>query len=196
MSCTALDLKAYLLGESPEADRRAAEAHLAACASCREELERLRLTEAALRSLPLEEIPRRIAFVSDRVFEPSWWRRLWRPAPGWALASAALVAAAILAHGWIQRETILVQSAPPDPAVVAAAVEREVDRRLGEAVARAVAAHSAVEADKTARLLRAVREEFEIRRREDRAQIEQAFEVLNKRLNVVHLASAYQGDRP
>lgn len=196
MSCTALDLKAYLLGESGEADRRAVESHAAACASCREELERLRLTVAALRSLPAEEVPRRIAFVSDKVFEPSWWQRLWRPAPGWALASAALVAAAILAHGWLRPPAVVVQGPAADPAAIAAAVEREVNRRLDEAVSKAVAAHSSAEAEKTARLLRQVREEFEIRRREDRAQIEQAFEVLNKRLNVVHLASAHPGDRP
>jgi hypothetical protein len=196
MSCSELDLKAYVLGEAPETDRRAVESHAAACASCREELERLRLTTAALRSLPAEEVPQRIAFVSDKVFEPSWWRRLWRPSPGWALASAALVAAAILGHGWLQRETIAVQSPSVDPAVIAAAVEREVDRRLNDAVRQAVAAHAAAEAEKTARLVRAVREEFELRRREDRAQIEQAFEVLNKRLNVVHLASAYRGELP
>lgn len=196
MSCSELDLKAYVLGESPEADRRTVEAHAAACPSCREELERLRLTEAALRALPAEEIPRRIAFVSDRVFEPSWWQRLWRPAPGWALASAALVAAAILAHGWMRPPAVVVQAPAVDPAAIAAAVEREVSRRLEETVAQAVAAHSAAESEKTAKLVRAIREEFEIRRREDRAQIEQAFEVLNKRLNVVHLASAYRGDRP
>lgn len=195
MSCSELDLKAYVLGESPEADRRAVEAHAAACTSCREELERLRLTEAALRALPAEEMPRRIAFVSDRVFEPSWWQRLWRPAPGWALASAALVAAAILAHGWM-RPAVVVRGPVADQAAITAAVECEVSRRLEAAVAQAVAAHSAAEEEKTAKLVRAIREEFEIRRREDRAQIEQAFEILNKRLNVVHLASAYRGERP
>ena len=42
--------------------------------SCREELARLRLTLDALSTLREEEMPRRIAFVSDKVFEPRWWQ--------------------------------------------------------------------------------------------------------------------------
>ena len=45
--------------------------HLAACEHCAQELDRLQFTTAALRVLPDREIPQRIAFVSDKVFEPS-----------------------------------------------------------------------------------------------------------------------------
>jgi hypothetical protein len=42
-----------------------------------------------------EEMPRRIAFVSDKVFEPRWWQRAFSP----TFAAGVLVAAAILVHG-------------------------------------------------------------------------------------------------
>jgi len=75
MSCPPIDLKDYLLNELADPERRKLEVHIKTCPACREELDRLRLTEAALFSLREEEIPQRIAFVSDPVFEPSRWRR-------------------------------------------------------------------------------------------------------------------------
>ena len=89
------DWKAYLLGElNPEVSRQA-EAHLAACSNCHEEVATLRLTLDTLSTLREEEVPRRIAFVSDKVFEPRWWQRVFSP----TFAAGALVAAAILIHG-------------------------------------------------------------------------------------------------
>src|SRR6266576_5880288 len=89
------DWKAYLLGElNPEVSRQA-EAHLAACSICHEEVATLRLTLDTLSTLREEEVPRRIAFVSDKVFEPRWWQRVFSP----TFAAGALVAAAILIHG-------------------------------------------------------------------------------------------------
>jgi anti-sigma factor RsiW len=193
MSCGQIDLKGYLLGEIAREERQAVEAHAAACVACREELERLRLTTGLLRSLTDEEIPRRIAFVSDKVLAPGWWARLWQSGPRLGFASAALLAAAILVHAWLRPAVV----APPpavDRAAVEAIVEREVARRLDEAVARAAAVWEARENERRAQLLRQVREEFEMGRREERAQIEQAFEVLHKRLNVMHLASAWRAE--
>jgi anti-sigma factor RsiW len=92
------DWKAYALGElNPEA-RVQAEAHAAACSACSEELAALRLTLDVMSTLREEEIPRRIAFVSDKVFEPRWWQRIFNP----TFASACLIAAAILVHGLIR----------------------------------------------------------------------------------------------
>jgi len=89
------DWKAYLLGElNPEVSRQA-ETHLAACSNCHEEVATLRLTLDTLSTLREEEVPRRIAFVSDKVFEPRWWQRVFTP----TFAAGALVAAAILIHG-------------------------------------------------------------------------------------------------
>jgi hypothetical protein len=89
------DWKAYVLRELGQDAHRQAEAHLAACSICHEEVARLRLTLDALSTLREEEIPRRIAFVSDKVFEQRWWQRVFNP----TFAAAALVAAAILVHG-------------------------------------------------------------------------------------------------
>jgi len=89
------DWKAYVLRElNPDAARQA-EAHLAACSTCHEEVATLRLTLDTLSTLREEEIPRRIAFVSDKVFEPRWWQRVFSP----TFAAGAVVAAAILIHG-------------------------------------------------------------------------------------------------
>ena len=51
MTCSELDLKAYFLNELAAEERRQAESHVSACAACREELERLRLTRSALAAL-------------------------------------------------------------------------------------------------------------------------------------------------
>ena len=94
------DWKAYVLRElNPDAAREA-EAHLAACSHCHEEVATWRLTLDTLSTLREEEIPRRIAFVSDKVFEPRCWQRAFIPTfASPTFAAAALVAAAILVHG-------------------------------------------------------------------------------------------------
>ena len=58
-------LREYAFDELAAAERGALEQHLAGCDECSLELDRLRLTVAALRVVPDREIPRRIAFVSD-----------------------------------------------------------------------------------------------------------------------------------
>jgi len=77
MSCTWVDVKAYFLGELAASEKSSLEGHLHGCQSCREELERLNLTRTALLSLEDEDVPQRIAFVSDKVFEPRWWQTMW-----------------------------------------------------------------------------------------------------------------------
>lgn len=91
------DWKAYVLRELGQDAHRQAEAHLASCSICHEEVTMLRLTLDTLSTLREEEMPRRIAFVSDKVFEPRWWQRVFNP----TFAAGALVAAAILIHGFI-----------------------------------------------------------------------------------------------
>src|SRR5580765_2845584 len=92
------DWNAYALSELTLAERREAEAHLAVCEACRDELATLRLTLDTLSTLREEEVPRRIAFVSDKVFQPRWWQRVFSP----TFAAGALVAAAILVHGAVR----------------------------------------------------------------------------------------------
>ncbi len=73
------DWKAYVLRELGQDAQRQAEAHLATCSICHEEVATLRLTLDTLSTLREEEMPRRIAFVSDKVFEPRWWQRVFSP---------------------------------------------------------------------------------------------------------------------
>ena len=108
------DWKAYVLRELEPDAHRQAEAHLAACSNCHEEVATLRLTLDSLSTLREEEVPRRIAFVSDKVFEPRWWQRVFSP----TFAAGALVAAAILIHGSLR----------PGQAQVDAAVATAVSR--------------------------------------------------------------------
>src|SRR5439155_22953110 len=99
-SCSPFELKDYFLKELPDSQQREVEAHVKSCQVCREELDRLRLTEAALFSLRDEEIPQRIAFVSDKIFEPSpwrrWWTAFWGSGARLAFASAAMLSVALV----------------------------------------------------------------------------------------------------
>ena len=99
MNCSPFDLRDYFLKELTDSQQRQVEAHVQDCSGCREELDRLRLTEAALCSLREEEIPQRIGFVSDPVFERSWWRAFWGSPARLGFASAAMLSVAILVLG-------------------------------------------------------------------------------------------------
>ncbi len=132
-----LILKAYVVGEVTRQERAGVvEDHVRGCQSCREELDRLNLTRAALASLEDEEIPRRIAFVSDRVFEPRWWQTMWRSGPAMGFASAALLAAAILVHGFARPAAV-------DTAQIEKQIESQVNARVQAAVNEAQAKQSA-----------------------------------------------------
>jgi len=117
------DWKAYVLRELGQDAHRQAEAHLATCSICHEEVATLRLTLDTLSTLREEEMPRRIAFVSDKVFEPRWWQRVFSP----TFAAGALVAAAILIHGSLRPSQI------PQ-----AQVEAAVNKAVSEVEARHV----------------------------------------------------------
>jgi len=194
MSCARFDLKGYLLGELEQPERAGIEAHLAACAACREELERLRLTQAALLTLREEEIPKRIAFVSDPVIRPPWWRAWLAPGPRWGFASALVLALAILAHGWLQPAP----PAPP-PALDTAALEQrisaELERRLQAAVRNAAAEAEARHQARLREAVAALRQELDFQRKADLLTVEENFNVLKKRMNVlqIHLAANLEG---
>src|SRR5580704_5032915 len=129
MNCESYDWKAYALGELDRSARREAEAHADTCPACREELAALRLTLDAMSTLREEEIPRRIAFVSDQIFEPRWYTRafrsLWTP----NFAAACVVAGAILVHAFAR-------PAGPDPAAVNAQIDAAVTRAVAVVEAR------------------------------------------------------------
>jgi anti-sigma factor RsiW len=102
MSCASFDWKAYALNALDAEERREADTHAAICAHCREELATLQLTLDALSTLREEEVPRRIAFVSDKVFEPRWWQVFLRP----SFAAALVIALGIVAHGFLVRGSV------------------------------------------------------------------------------------------
>ena len=129
MSCSPFDLRDFYLKELTDPQQRQVESHVKDCSACREELERLRLTQAALSSLRDEEIPQRIAFVSDPVFEPSraqrWWAALWGSSGRLGFAGAAMLSAALLISA-------LTWTAGRGPA--AGLSSSEIDSRIQQAV--------------------------------------------------------------
>jgi anti-sigma factor RsiW len=155
MSCSPFDLRDYFLKELPDSERRQVEAHVRNCQPCLEELDRLRLTEAALFALREEEIPRRIGFVSDQVFEPSpwrrWWAGLWGSTARLAFASAAMLSVAILVSALRPVEQIAVRPGPPQ--IVKTVSETEIQSRIDTAVAKAVAQVDARQTEKTKQLV-------------------------------------------
>ncbi len=99
----------YLLDELGPTERAEVEAWLKTSAAGRAELERLRLTHAALLRLPEEEIPQRIAFVSDPILDPSPWQRFWRGLLSGTPRLAAGMAAVLLvffAGAWATKPTL------------------------------------------------------------------------------------------
>ena len=130
MSCSPFDLRDYFLKELTDPQRHQVEAHVQDCSGCREELDRLRLTEAALCSWREEEIPQRIGFVSDPVFQRSWWAAFWGSSARLGFASAAVLSVAILVLGLTHR-------APAVFSLQTVYSRAEVDRRIQAAVSAA-----------------------------------------------------------
>jgi anti-sigma factor RsiW len=155
MSCSPFDLRDYFLKELPDSERRQVEAHVGNCQPCLEELDRLRLTEAALFALREEEIPQRIGFVSDQVFEPSLWRRwwgaLWGSTARLAFASAAMLSVAIMVSALHPVGPAAVPRGSPQ--VVKAISDTEIQTRIDTAVAKAVAQVDARQTEKTKELV-------------------------------------------
>jgi hypothetical protein len=130
MSCSSGKLKDYFFGELGTEERHALEQHIAACTGCRDDLHALAVTRSALLSVPDDEPPRRIAFVSDKVFEPRWWQKLWTSGPQLGFASACMLAAAILVHAYAPAKQ------QPQP-VVAQIDQARIDAEIAKAVAAA-----------------------------------------------------------
>jgi anti-sigma factor RsiW len=137
------DWKSYALGELDARARQEAESHVAACADCQDELAGLRVTLDAMATLREEELPRRIAFVSDKVFEPRWYQKLTQAFLRPSFAAAAVIAAAILVHAFV-RPAGVPASAPSqamaqvDTRAIEARVTAEVTARLQSEMAMAV----------------------------------------------------------
>jgi anti-sigma factor RsiW len=169
-------LRDYAFDELPAGERREMEQHLTGCECCAAEFDRLRLTAAALRSLPDREIPRRIAFVSDKIFEPSPLARFFRSA--WAgFASAAVMAVALL---------FTVRHRPAEVrTIVQTERATDVSRQVNEAIARAVRQVREEDAQMTKAALDAAEVKHEREHRFLMASVEQNFEVMQKRMGTI-----------
>ena len=139
MGCQAIDIKGYCFGEVSANERREAELHMKSCTDCRDELTRLQFVEAALGGLREEEPPRRIAFVSDKVFEPNWWQRFWASGPRVGFAGAGLLSTAILVHAFTRPPTIVEHPQPVIAQQQQPITAPEIQARVDSAVAKAVA---------------------------------------------------------
>ena len=195
MSCSPFDLRDYYFKDLAENERGLTEVHVKTCTHCREELERLRGTETALLALPDEEIPQRIGFVSDSVFQPSAFRRgwdaLWGPAARLGFASAAMLSAALLVFSLTRP---VPQASVPAPAMARTALETDFSKRVNDAVANAVAESEARQARQTRELLAASDTRHAIETQEMKLRFDQYIEVENKRRNTQILASNEAAD--
>lgn len=190
MSCSPFDLKDYVFEELARDERRSVEQHVAACVPCREELNALSLTGNILRSIPDEEPPRRIAFVSDKVFEPNWWQRIWHSGPRLGFVSSCLLAAAIAGHGYLTPapQPASLSKAPLDHALI----EKQVQERLDAAVAKAVAQ---VQKEQSAKLLDAFDsriEKMEKRHQEDLVAVGAFWSERAQKLQGLNRRAAFQ----
>lgn len=182
MNCSSEELKAYMLGELAQGEKTSVADHVRACQSCRDELERLNLTQTALLALEDEEIPQRIAFVSDKVFEPRWYETIWRSGPAMGFASAVILAGAILVHGFTRPQVSPGTAQPVDTAQIEQRIEKEVNVRLDSAVAKAVSEAQAKQNLEFANVLNATEKRFEAQRQADLAPIQQAAEYYEKQM--------------
>jgi anti-sigma factor RsiW len=184
MICESVDLKSYVLGEGTHEERAAVKAHLVKCASCREEVSRLEYTHAALLCVRDEEIPRRIGFVSDGVFEPKWWQRLWRSGPQLGFVGATLLAAAILVHAFADPRTVVAPVAP----MVATSTPADIDRVVAAAVTKAVAESERRQQQHTAELLAAAEKKHQFELRAMQVAFEDDWRIKMKQLGTLYVA--------
>ena len=190
MNCAPDDLKDLFFGEIDVRERKRVEEHLAACLACQYEFDRLQLTQTALLSVREEELPRRIAFVSDKVFEPRWYQRLWNSGPKLGFAAAAMLSCAILVHAFVPTQSPNVTTASADPAVVQAMVQSEVNRRVSIEVKKVAAEYESRSEVKLQRAMLEQKKQFEFDRRADMIALEANYTVLQKKMNHFYMASA------
>ena len=158
--CKTERLRDYAFDELPASELPALKRHISECPDCAAELDQLRLTTAALRVLPDREPPQRIAFVSDKVFEPApwrrWWAAFWGSAARLGFASAAMLSVAILVFA-------LTRGPAQRPVTGVSAGSADVQVQIQAAVDKAVHESEARQSAKTEKLV----EDFLNRQRED-----------------------------
>jgi anti-sigma factor RsiW len=175
------ELRDYAFDELPATERVRMEQHIRECSECAQELDQMRMTSAALRVIPDREIPQRIAFVSDKVFEPSWFARFWNSGARLGFASACVLAAALMVSAW---HIAGKSHSPPVPTVVqTASVSQE---QIDSAVAKAVARVRQEDAQMIQAALRASEEKRDRAFRNQVIAMQETLDVQRKRLNLTY----------
>ncbi|HVW10070.1 MAG TPA: zf-HC2 domain-containing protein [Bryobacteraceae bacterium] len=175
--CDRADLvRDYAFDELAPAERKSMEQHFASCAGCAAELDRLRLTTAALRVIPDVEVPRRIAFVSDKVLEPKmgWLAAFWNSGARLGFASACVLAGALTffaAHRQTEVRTVV---------QTAGASQGQIDSAIAKAVSEAVEKTHADDARLTQAALNAVDAKYEAKQQELVVNLQQSYDYLRK----------------
>jgi anti-sigma factor RsiW len=195
MTCDRIEqLRDYAMGEFGPDACTGMERHLAGCADCAAELRALQLTTAALRSLPEREIPQRIAFVSDKVFEPSgaarWFAGFWNSAARLGFASACVLSAALLVAVYHRAPAV---NAPV--AIQAGITKADVDQEIQEAVTRAVAQVKAEDRRDTAEIVAASDQKHEQDRRALLVAMQENLTYLEKRMSTSLLLASNDQER-
>jgi anti-sigma factor RsiW len=185
MNCSPFDLRDFFFGELAAADKRQVEQHLAVCSKCSEELAGLDVMRTAMLTVREEEPPRRIAFVSDKVFEPRWWQSLWSSGSRLGFASAALLSTAIFVHSFATPAAIPV----PAPQVDQAAIEGEIQRRVDVAVQKASAQLEQRYETKLRQVVAEQRKELRFENRANLVSMQEYADTLQKRMRMVQRAS-------
>ena len=157
----------------------------------------LRVTLDALSDVAGRGSARRIAFVSDKVFEPKWWQSFLRP----SFAAGAVVAAAILVHAFVRPP---VPASSVDTAAVEARIAATVNRQVQAEVDRRVAAElaTAVNGAVNNAVTKAV---AETEKRDDQRAVQllaaaerryaESAEILNKQVNQIYAMNTGAGVR-
>jgi anti-sigma factor RsiW len=131
-------LRDYAFDELPASERPGMEQHIAVCGDCAAELDQLRVTTAVLRVLPDREIPQRIAFVSDKVFQPSPLSRFlggfWNSAARLGFASACVLGVGLIVSAY--HRPAPVASHEVRTIVQTADVSKQIDAAVAQAVTK------------------------------------------------------------
>jgi anti-sigma factor RsiW len=165
----------YAFDELAPTERRSMEQHLAQCSDCAGQLDQLRLTTAALRILPDLEVPRRIAFVSDKVFEQGWLTGFWNSAARLGFASACVLAAGLSFAAWHRQP---------------------IDQAVNKAVALAVEKTRAEDAQLTQAALDAVDSKYEQKQQNLVVAMQESMDVLRKKLDLRTTYAMWSPDVP
>ncbi len=195
MSCAPFDLRDYFFGELTAAETKQVDGHIASCEVCRTEVSRMDVTRVAMLALPMEEPPRRIAFVSDKVFEPTLWQRFWRSGPVVGFASAAMVTAGLFFNGAARPaagSVVNVPVASVDYAGIEAKVREDIAKQIPVEVAKAVAQVEERDRHHLTLAVANVAKKYEQKYELDVAAMQASLEIRQSKLTKQYLA-AYDG---